>query len=281
MRTEKILKYLNFFPDKESLDTILRRGYHSSLTIHKFIDKLGKTSLNLNIYKNALYGNVNLLVDNIDIFKQAENQEEKSLEIEQEILKQIRNINLDKFRNNPDYLIVNIINDDKPIAEQVIYNMLFIQTIAFLSRRKLLQKILLNTYGIETVGILTLQDEVFYNGDIYILDSCILGNFNTIGKMGHAISGLTCNNNRYVYNGTFKNRGTSVNPQIIVKRSQCDLMKFPWNVREENKFCLNPIFCNLDLIEEMSLEKLCFSFNNGPRTLIYVKNKECDLIHHH
>lgn len=184
-------------------------------------------------------------------------------------MKQIRNINLSKFIDNPDYLVVNVIKDDhRHVAEQVLYNMLFINTIALLNREKLLDKLLLNTYGITTLGILTLQDEVLYNGD-----TCILGNFNIIGNIGHAISGITCNNNRYVYNGTFKNRGTSANHHVIVKRSQCDLMKFPWNIRQENKFCLNPRFCNLDLTEETAHDKLCFSFNDGPRTLIYVKKQ--------
>jgi hypothetical protein len=50
-------------------------------------------------------------------------------------------------------------------------------------------------------------------------------------------------------------------------------MKFPWNIRQENKFCLNPRLCNLDLTEEIPLEKLCFSFNDGSRTLVYVKKQ--------
>ena len=48
-------------------------------------------------------------------------------------------------------------------------------------------------------------------------------------------------------------------------------MKFDWNVREENKFCLNPIYCKLDISPETPSNKLCFSFDKGSRVLIYVK----------
>jgi len=274
MRIEKILKYINFFPNKESLDFVLQHGYNSSLPIHKFIDKLGKTSLNLNVYRGELVGNVNILLENIDIFKKSESQQQKSLEIEQHVLKQIETITPDNFRNNPDYLILNSIDDQIPIEQQSFYNGLFIQTLYFLSRNKLLHKILLKSYDIETVGILTLQDRIMYNGDTYILDSCVLGNFNKIGTTGHAIAGITCNNNRYVYNGTFRHRGTLANPHVITKRSQCDLMEFPWNIRQESKFCLNRRLCNLDLTDETPTDNLCFSFDKGARTIIYVKENK-------
>jgi hypothetical protein len=271
MRIEKILKYVNFFPNKESLDVVLQRGYNSSLPIHKFIDKLGKTSLNLNVYKGELYGNINLLLENVDIFKKTETVQQKSLEIEVEVLKQLETIKEDNFKNNPDYIVLNSIDDQIPIEKQPLYNGLFVQTLYFLSRKNLLHKILLRSYDITTVGILTLQDIICYNGDTYILDSCILGNFNNVGTTGHAISGITCNNNRYVYNGTFRHRGTLANPDVITKRSQCDLMKFPWNIRQESKFCLNRRICNLDLVDETPTDNLCFSFDKGQRTIIYVK----------
>jgi hypothetical protein len=273
MRIEKILKYINFFPNKESLDFVLGHGYNSSLAIHKFIDKLGKTSLNLNIYNGEIYGNVNLLIENLDIFKKGETQQQKSLEIEEDVLKRLQTIKEDNFRHNPDYIVLNSI-DEMPIEKQPLYNGLFVQTLYFLARKNLLHKILLRSYDITTVGILTLQDIIYYNGDTYILDSCILGNFNKIGTSGHAISGITCNNNRYVYNGTFRHRGTVDNPGVITKRSQCDLMKFPWNIRQESKFCINPRICNLDLVDQPPTDNLCFSFDKGARTIIYVKENK-------
>lgn len=56
-----------------------------------------------------------------------------------------------------------------------------------LQKNNLIDKVLLDNYGISNNGILELNDEITYNDQTYILDSCILGNFNTIGKMGHAI----------------------------------------------------------------------------------------------
>ena len=271
MRIEKILKYLDLFPNKESLDIVLQRGYNSSLPIHKFINKLGKTSLNLNVYRGELYGNLNLLFENIDIFKKAENTQAKALEIQQEILKQVKTITASNFTNNPDYIVVNTIDHEIPLNKQSLYNSLFIETISLLKRNRLIQTISLNTYEISTLGIRTLEDKILYNGDTYILDSCILGNFNKVGTVGHAISGITCNNNRYVYNGTFRHRGTLANPHVITKRAQCDLMKFDWNIRTENKFCLNPRICDIYLTEEIPADNLCFSFDKGARTMIYVK----------
>jgi hypothetical protein len=60
-------------------------------------------------------------------------------------------------------------------------------------------------------------------------------------------------------------------------------MKYDWNVRKNSEFCINKKECLLDTHSNKSIKEiinkdkneLCFSFNKGPRLLIYVrKNSE-------
>lgn len=270
MRINKLMKYLNFFPNKENLNIVLQYGFNSSLAIHNFIDKLGKTSLNLNIYKGYVFANVNLLLENIYFAEDL--IPEQQYEIGLEVLRKMHELNIQHFAVEPDYLIVNIIDNELDHLFQSLftplYNKLFFQIIEFLSRHSLVYKLLLETYGISSEGILTGENEVTYNGNTYVLDSCILGNFNDIGGIGHSIAGITCNNNRYVYDGSMISSASYYSAEKV----PCDLMKFDWNVKQENKFCINPKVCKLDLTYLRPFDKLCFSFNKGSRTLIYVKN---------
>jgi hypothetical protein len=197
---------------------------------------------------------------------------EKQYEIGREILKMMGELNIQHFATDPDYLIVNIIDNE---LDQVfhslftpLYNKLFFQIIEFLSKHSLVYKLLLETYGISSQGILTGENEVTYNDNTYILDSCILGNYNDIGAVGHSIAGITCNNNRYIYNGPL----ISSESYYSTEKVSCDLMHFDWNVKKDDNFCINPKVCKLDPIYQRPFNDLCFSFNKGSRTLIYVKN---------
>ena len=105
------------------------------------------------------------------------------------------------------------------------------------------------------------EDIIIFNGSYYKLDSCLLGNYNSTSE-GHAIAGITCNDNKFVYNGWNDNK------------IPCHLFPFNWNVKKLNEFCFNPT----DICKLLSVDKsidqskdLCFSFNKGERILIYVK----------
>jgi ribosomal protein S24E len=58
----------------------------------------------------------------------------------------------------------------------------------------------------------------------------------------------------------------------------CELMKYDWNVNKDGNFCINKKQCFLDTHTNTSIKKiiendkneLCFSFNKGPRNIIYV-----------
>lgn len=101
-------------------------------------------------------------------------------------------------------------------------------------------------------------DTIIYNGETYDLDSVILVTKTT---KDHAITGITCHNKRYVYNGW-----------IVANNSPCELSRFHWDVKKEdvpeNDFCINPFECGLTM---MTAKKNCFSFSHGERVLIYVK----------
>ena len=108
-----------------------------------------------------------------------------------------------------------------------------------------------------------------FNNVKYKLDSVLLKSFN---PESHAIAGITCNNNKFVYNGWNKD---SSDPAFEKKEDElnvnpCTLMKYDWNVNKSNEFCLNPYKCQLDNPDKD--KKLCFDFSKtGSRLLIYVR----------
>jgi hypothetical protein len=115
----------------------------------------------------------------------------------------------------------------------------------------------LSSYNIHFNGLKEYEDIITFNGIKYKLDSCLLTNYN---NGGHAITGITCNNNRYVYNGWLN---------ISKFFSTCSLIKYNWNLKKEEDFCLNVKKCKLDFV--IDKKDLCFSFNKGKRVLIYVR----------
>jgi hypothetical protein len=135
----------------------------------------------------------------------------------------------------------------------------------------------LNSYNIKVNGIKEYKDVITFNGIKYKLDSCIISNFDTISNKNHVICGITCNENRYVYNGwTRKTEDPAMKKnEDIVKEGNyfpCSLMKFDWDLRKNKEFCLNPIQCKLDFVIDKN--DLCFSFNKGDRILLYVRIDE-------
>ena len=114
-----------------------------------------------------------------------------------------------------------------------------------------------------------LQDEIVFKSIRYKLDSILISNFNKTNN-GHIIAGITCNNNKYVYNGWNKQTtDPSFVPNDDYEVEPCKLMKFDWDIRNESEFCLNTKTCKLDEITDET--KLCFSFHKGQRTLVYVR----------
>ena len=85
--------------------------------------------------------------------------------------------------------------------------------------------------------IKTYKETIEFKGIIYKLDSCLIDNYNNPGLMSHAIAGITCENQRYVYNGW--------NYELLNSdTNKCSLMPFQWDLRKNKSFCLDYKTCN-------------------------------------
>ena len=132
-----------------------------------------------------------------------------------------------------------------------------------------------NGYNFNANGINELLNEITFNGRTYVLDSLSLGNYNDMKlQLAHAIAGITCKNNKYVYNGWIRNTNDAAMKTGINRTLPCELMPFEWDINKNNEFCINKNKCDLKGFID-NTNDLCFSFNKGNRTLIYVlKNDE-------
>ena len=254
MRPEIILKYSNILGKNYKI--IIENGYNSAIAIHLFIQLLNKTSLQIDVYDNKLYGNFNKILS-YDLFYYN--------------IHKLNEIKKEDFKQNPDYIIISPIphanNYSISLYDSAFHSIL-------LENDHIKKRLLID--NVKTSGIFTLEDKITYNGDTYILDSCILRNTNTseFTGYGHVIAGLTCKNKKYVYNGWLRTTSTTdkIDNKILVKEKvlPCELMPFDWNINNSS-FCLNAEKCKLDRIKKLDNTKLCYSFGSGSRVLIYVK----------
>lgn len=133
----------------------------------------------------------------------------------------------------------------------------------------------LSSYNIKVDGIKDYKDIITFNGVKYKLDSCIINNFDK-GVNKHSIVGITCNDNRYVYNGwTNKTYDPALNNKEVINKGTifpCSLMEYNWDLRNDQEFCLNKKLCKLNF--EIDKNDLCFSFGKGDRILTYVRIDE-------
>jgi hypothetical protein len=124
-------------------------------------------------------------------------------------------------------------------------------------------------------NISTLNEQIYYLGVEYNLDSVVLENWNEQGIGFHAIAGITCKTNKFVYNGWTR---TSMDPLIankeITRKIPCELMPYDWNIKKHYDFCLNTKQCIPEIyktrFEAMNAD-LCFNFSKGKRILVYVR----------
>ena len=123
-------------------------------------------------------------------------------------------------------------------------------------------------------NIKSLRENIYYRGAEYNLDSVILENWDS-KKGGHAIAGITCKKNKYVYNGWTR---SSMDPQMakiaITRNIPCELMEYNWNIKKHDDFCLNTKTCIPDILktkEDIRKNRLCFNFSKGRRILVYIR----------
>jgi hypothetical protein len=167
-----------------------------------------------------------------------------------------------KKGNNPDVLVLyhQDLNQRTFNRNLKFYNQ--IKTLATSS--SIVDNFSLSTFVKNQKGIGSVANVITLNGVEYELDAVILSNYNKVEKGNHAIAGITCGNEKFVYNGWVSNN-------IGKEPSPCSLMKLDWDIKKDTKFCLNSSLCKLDLIKNEDTKRWCFSFAKGPRSLIYVK----------
>jgi hypothetical protein len=258
-KPEVILSYIVGIENKKQLKEMIYSGWYSSMFLNTFIESIGCNCLTINYFtgrgrSNKLYAGITELIY-FQLFGEY-------LHDINEITSKIKQI------TEPDYICINMFNSNQLNGSHYT-RMTYLQNIK--------KDFELDSYGFTYSGIKELNDVIVFNGNTYILDSCILSNYNIDydQQIGHSIAGITCKTMKYVYNGWMritkdkaKNNEDSGNPL------PCELMKFNWNIHQDAKFCINDSLCKLPTFKNKREEyksDLCFSFAKGNRTLIYVK----------
>lgn len=116
------------------------------------------------------------------------------------------------------------------------------------------------TYPVEGLYSDSHARTIKYNGMKYYLDSMILGSYNNKAcDKGHAIAGVTCNGDRFLYNGwTSRTVDKGFERPNKVRREACPLNQTDW-ARTTN-FCINTENCTFDtFVSKMETKTLCFS----------------------
>jgi len=290
----KLYKYnkkkFNFNPKKYN-------AYLSSLYIRKVYKLLGVKVLYLDLYENNLYYSLynntlpSIGTDNYIIIKFKFVSKEKIME---------------KF-DNPDVIIVNIGSIAYSVNEYPYYYKVS-DSSNFLDIIKLNDSVKINNteyvqdsvilanwnrnkeIGHSIVGIKCKGDRYVYNGwtrstiDYHINDLKIVEddvqneNLWIIKIINKKIAYVNTKNNNIVSSYLPKD-GKIIGNNIEIP---CELMKYDWNIKKNNNFCLNLSKCGLDLhsnksIQNIQNENLCFSFNKGKRHVIYINKNSSNL----
>ena len=241
MRPEAILSY---FDIKKKILHDMVNGWFIYIFYHKFLERLNISHIVLDYYNDKFIIGMNERIDfdaKTELFKLNEIKNE---------FKYFKEIKSKLETKNPDYIIINLWNnllDNK-------YNLQYINFINTLFKFPELRAILdFDNYDIPYSGMKELKKEILFNGDIYILDSCLIHNYNTvINNSRHVICGITCKNKGYVYNGWMR----TIDDIDILKDTKyellpCELMNFDWDIHSHNKFCLNTKLCNIKNVDKI------------------------------
>ena len=272
--SENILDYVQMLDgvalDHQTSEIMKKQGAYPYIFLPKFIRRLNKSCLTLDYYNGVFYTGINEFLHhgidpngNMGILNHLEYGIDTS-----RFLFKIKG-DVEYTLKNPDYICINMWNNIKERGNKPIY-------VTFLDKGintpAISEGLKLHNYNVKFEGLYEFKDEIIYNGEVYVLNSCILGNYNDM-PTGHAIAGISCKNNKYIYNGWTYN---TIDPAMVVKRMvkntlPCYLSKYAWDVNNPyEKFCLNPLACTVDRID-YTRQDLCFSFGKGLRVLLYVK----------
>ena len=101
-----------------------------------------------------------------------------------------------------------------------------------------------------------------YNGREYVLDSCIIGaELKTAScHVAHAIAGVTCNDEKYVYNGWAARSGDPAmrGASAVVRNLPCAIARYDWP--KNKSFCINSKACSFENARPNQFgRELCFN----------------------
>ena len=251
MKPETILSII--IPNVNDVNILKTKGWVYFRFIPYFLDFIKKSYIIVEHYNNKLY---------TGIYSLCGNDLEKMIGLKTKMKCKAFN-----FVENPEYICVNIW--DKLVTS-------YESNIKEYGNKRKYQ---LNTYTTDYKGLYELQDEITFNGNLYRLDSCILNNYNQpIIKKSHSIAGITCKNNKYIYNGWLRKTidgaiATKITMQKINELLPCELMKYNWDIHNDSSICLLASNCGLLIDKNLNnvSKDLCFSFNKGYKTVFYVK----------
>ena len=239
IKPEKVLQMLNQYNSKKFMVSDFTRGFSTFIYIKRFYKLFNVNALMLLRRKNNVIYDPANNIDSATINKITYKLKSKFYAFQ-------------KLLSTPEVLLIRTMDND--------------------TSGNYSNYVLSNSENIRNIR--SNDDTIKYNNAEYQLDSVILTNWN-ITDDNHSICGITCNGQRYVYNGwTLQTKDTAMKTKIKNRRLPCELMKFDWNVKEDQEFCLNPRQCKLDLIYDKIPDDLCFSFAKGERLLVYIKKTD-------
>jgi hypothetical protein len=108
-----------------------------------------------------------------------------------------------------------------------------------------------------------------YKGELYDLDCMYITNFNTkeLDGVGHAIAGITCGGQPYLYNGWYMTTVDPATGQTYLKNTMpCPLYKFDWKHTDPTyDFCIDSSTCSFPRVTSPTHYKkgVCFNMVNG------------------
>ena len=239
-----------FLKDKENLKTFVNELKKKDLNRIKWNDDfiidfyrgLGLSCLDIYIQEEKHYLNlykfINWKITNTDVYET--------------ILNVASLLSIKKENNNPQNPDVLIVFNDKlnnSIKKNYINPFIQIKNYTeYINKNFLSTDVNINKFS-------NIEEEININNNTYILDSILLR------VDDKSIVGFRCDGEKYVYN----NFSSTYD-------SPCSITKFDWKYNE-GIFCYNPIKCDLDDDDIKDIEKLCFDFSKGDKTLIYIKKE--------
>lgn len=248
---EYILEQLNKeHPELFNFDPSKRIGYFNTLYFPRLLEFLGvKDTVHLDAVANK-DGTFNLYYSNVY----------NNYKIE--TVAKDRHLKAPKYQRIYNHMVNKVdLKGEKDLV-----------SIRFTTESNTLQNLYKKNVKLEEI----LKPELELEGTTYINDALLLTNFNIqYCKKGHDIAGLTCEGERYIYNGwmrrtidrAMKSGGGGD------EEYPCEIMKYDW-INEKINFCLNPTLCKLDKIKKEDLSRqVCFNTSKGERTYVLVNKK--------